>query len=464
MKVLLLAVPNTLADEKRRKGPDFGSRIVPLELLSSATVLKQGGHDVTVHDGLALNSSFAEIASVLKADSYERIVISGFDRCRWAIEPVYEILARFSAMPFALLGGYNRKLIEDVMDRFANVGFSTFGDPEFVLRDIADTVPFERITGVAYRKDGRLAMTGPACIQDLDELPVASREFVDAESYARFPHEDMVSNPIDVNASRGCPFSCVFCVVPLLCGRTLRVMSPERVKREIDELRGTRNTRFFHFQDPVFTQKKQWVADVCRLIEPMNIRWSCQTRIDLTDREILEKMRNAGCYSILYGIESLDEGVLEGIKKNIAVKKIEETVAYTRELGIETRLSYIVGLPGSTPEIIKADLEKITAMNPDFAQFHSIVAFPGTALYADFTKAGRCAMVSESKYDVSGYQFIPHGFKDYHEIKSLTGYCYKRFYLRGGFVLRAILNPAMWARYARGIPLLCHVLTEKIRK
>ena len=208
---------------------------------------------------------------------------------------------------------------------------------------------------------------------------------------------------------------------------------------------------------------RDWVIKLCNLLikENLDLVWTCQTRVDKVDLELLKLMKKAGCVSILYGIESLAQESLDSIKKGVKVKNIEKSLKETQEAGIEARCSMMLGLPGETKEAVEKTISLLIKWNPSFVQFHTTIAFPGTELYNNSEKYGRIVgnqMVR--KFDLSGNPFVPKGYKDEKELLEMQKKAYRKFYLRPRYILGKMFNLKQFKRNRAGIKTFLKIVSK----
>ncbi len=182
--------------------------------------------------------------------------------------------------------------------------------------------------------------------------------------------------------SRGCPGRCTYCKGSLL-GERIRFKSAEKIFKEIVFLQDNYGIRDITFYDDTFTSNKQRVRDFCNLIlkNKLDLTWCCFSRVDTVDFDLLKEMKKAGCYQVLYGVESADPQILANIKKRITLEKVEETVANTKKAGIEVRLSFMFGNPGETEETIKKTIQYAISLDPDLVSFNITTPYPGTEMF-----------------------------------------------------------------------------------
>lgn len=260
-------------------------------------------------------------------------------------------------------------------------------------------------------------------IKDLDTLPLPARDML--------PFENVFSpNGLFVGAgptatimtSRGCPFNCSFCASKTMWQRRLRLRTPDNVVLEIKHVIEKYGVKNFRFHDDTITVRKDWIKEVCRKITPLGIKWRAGTRVDQSSEEILKLMKDAGCQEIAFGVESLDQGVLDKIGKNIKLADVYSAVKNAQSVGMEVRLFFIIGLPGETPGFAKR-LEKFCEeTNPDAIDLSTLVPFPGCDLYHHMESFG--LEMDEKNYEKyvmtlgMGKDEIDKGFIFKHDVMS----------------------------------------------
>jgi radical SAM superfamily enzyme YgiQ (UPF0313 family) len=176
----------------------------------------------------------------------------------------------------------------------------------------------------------------------------------------------------------GCPFDCLFCVMPSL-GYKYR-----EVNNVLDELEYIHKLgiKEIFFMDQSFGAHKERSLSLCRkmLERKLNFGWTCFSRIDLLDRESLELMQKSGCHTIIIGVESGDEQILKIYKKSYDFEKMFEVFNLCRQMKIRTVGTFIIGFPEDTPESCLKTINLAKKINCDFASFHVAVPRGGTGL------------------------------------------------------------------------------------
>ncbi len=187
--------------------------------------------------------------------------------------------------------------------------------------------------------------------------------------------------PISMTTTRGCPFQCIFCVGRKMVGARVRYRSPRIVVDELEQV----NRLGFHqvnIADDLFTANKEHCLAVCAEIlrRGLAVKWTSFARVDTVSVEVLERMKAAGCTAVSFGIESGDPGILKTIKKGITLEQVVAAVGMCTRAGVTPFASFILGLPGETPETISATMafgKQLREIGLLYG-FHLLAPFPGT--------------------------------------------------------------------------------------
>jgi radical SAM superfamily enzyme YgiQ (UPF0313 family) len=228
---------------------------------------------------------------------------------------------------------------------------------------------------------------------------------------------------------RGCPFKCSFCTAPIYYGSRLRKRPVQSVADEIET-----NCRRYGIRDvfiwaDTFTAHRQYVLDFCRTLRQrrLNIRWTCNSRVDTVDREMLLAMKAAGMWMISFGLESGDARVLKRCKKGITPTQSRNAVSLARGLDIRISGHFILGLPGETRSTMKKTLALALELPLDFVQFYTAAAFPGTELHSESVRHGWLVPEGLLSQNRAGLNLPGLGAD---EVDAFRTYAYRKFYLR----------------------------------
>jgi radical SAM superfamily enzyme YgiQ (UPF0313 family) len=233
-----------------------------------------------------------------------------------------------------------------------------------------------RIRGMAYREgsDIRFTEARPPSI-DVNTLPFPARHLLPLSRYRA------LGAPITMTTSRGCPYQCIFCVGRRMVGAKVRYRNAQNVVDEFQYL-STLGFRQINVVDDLFTADKNHCIAICDEIIARDIRvkWTSFARADTVSPDLLKRMRQAGCYAIAFGFESSNPDILKTIKKGITAEQMTEAVRMCVEADIIPHGSFILGLPGETPQTMKetVDFERYLDGMGAMVGSHFLAPFPGT--------------------------------------------------------------------------------------
>ncbi len=253
---------------------------------------------------------------------------------------------------------------------------------EAALREV-----LPRIKGLAWRRGEEIAVNEDRpLIPDLNALPLPMHELLPLDKY-RMP---LMMGPYTfVVTSRGCPAGCTFCIKHVSYGNRVRLRSPENIMEELWMLHelGIHN---IHMYTDLFTVDRDQVMGLCQLIldAGLGIRWTCNSRVDFVDEEMLRRMRLAGCWMISWGIESGSREVLKRAHKGYRQEQAGEALRWAKAAGIKNWGYFIIGLPGETEQTIRQTIDFAKRLPLDLALFHIAAPHPGTPFFFEVVENG----------------------------------------------------------------------------
>jgi radical SAM superfamily enzyme YgiQ (UPF0313 family) len=251
----------------------------------------------------------------------------------------------------------------------------------------ADERALARVAGLGWRRAGRVTLNADRpFIRDLDDLPLPAHHLLPVSRY-RMP---MIRGPYAfVVTSRGCPAGCTYCIKHVTYQNAVRLRSPERLVEEIRLLRDL-GVRHVHMYADLFTVSRDQVVGLCRrLVEDgTGVTWTCNSRVDYVDPEMLRLMARAGCTLVAWGIESGNELVLRRAHKGYRLEQAHRALGWARAAGLRNWGYFIIGLPGETVATIRETIEFAKALPLDIALFHVAAPYPGTPFFFDVVRNG----------------------------------------------------------------------------
>ncbi len=362
----------------------------PFGIMYLGAVLEREGHDVTLlHPGPTEDDTVAEALREVSPDLVGFTLLTvQYNRLKRLLPQLRQTLpsARFCA------GGVHATALPEVTLRDLNLDFVVLGEGEETLTAVCRRLEkghwVEDVPGVAWLDDGGISVTEPRPLRtSLDELPLPARHLLDMEQYLRPPgliKGYPTNRSTSVLGSRGCPHRCIFCGSHLIFGRRMRTRSVESVLGEIAELVDRYGIESLFFSDDTIGEDFRWLNRLSTgiLSRGFRLEWSCQLRGKPFPEEVLLLMRRSGCVQVEFGVETGSDRLLRFLKKGVTREDLTESFRRSRNAGLRTLASFMVGLPGETQDDLLLTLDLLTEIRPDFSNFFLAVPYPGTELHA----------------------------------------------------------------------------------
>ncbi|MDD5254684.1 MAG: radical SAM protein [Candidatus Omnitrophica bacterium] len=302
----------------------------------------------------------------------------------------------------------------------------------------------DEVAGIAFRRKDETVLTPPRRrIEGLDALPFPARDLLPPlTSYQPTPASYRKLPLAVIMTSRGCPSQCGFCDRAVF-GEKFRQRSVDNVMGEIEEVVGRYGAREVRFFDDTFTLDPRFVEEICGRLAKFRPRlpWTCLTKVISVTPEILLMMRRAGCWQVLFGLESGDDFILERLGKCTTVEKNRTAVAWAKAAGLSVRADFLVGSPWETVETFGRTVAFAKSLPLDFAHFNKFVPYPGTAIYKELVARGYRFDFGRGSYinNHSDFVYVPEkiGKERY---AMMLNRAYRDFYLRPGYLLARLLS------------------------
>lgn len=369
-----------------------GRPFPPLGLAYVAAALEKAGFQVECIDNYLLNKPIDYIKLEVKRLSPTIVGITcgsvTYQPCVETAKAIKEVLPSCKVV----VGGPHPSYMPESMLQNPEIDYAVIGEGERAMVELAthiakqgDDSDVATIPGVVYRHEGKIIKNAPTFISDLDQVPYPARHLLPIHLYSR-EIEFLSVKPIDhMNVIRGCPYDCAFCETKKIWGYKCRAFSPPRVIGEIENLINNFGTKGIYFAGDNFTIQKKSTLEICDLIKQhkLDVKWVCDTRVDLISRKVLKRMKDAGCETIWFGVESGSPRILEKINKHITLQQVVDAFKLCKEEGIQTACSFMVGIPGETVNDMNASFRFAKKLDPDWVRFNIYVAVPGSVLYEE---------------------------------------------------------------------------------
>lgn len=317
----------------------------------------------------------------------------------YASYKIAEELRKLFPNNLIIAGGAHATFMAEEVLNSKFVDIVVHGEGELTLFEIISGKSLNEINGISYIKEGQIIKNPEReRIKDLDILPIPEYKQLKMNKYKPILGSYRKLPAANIITSRGCPGQCNFCCKTF--GQKVSYKSVDKIIEEIKFLKSNYKIKHINIYDDTFTLKKQRVIDFCeRLItENLDLEWTCFARIDTMNEQILKKMKKAGCYQIMYGVENFNQEILDNLAKGIKVEKIEEVISATRKAGIVTRVSIMVGNTIDTWDTYKNNIKALRKLKPDILVSSIFTPIPGSKLYEWAKQNNRLLTTDWSKF------------------------------------------------------------------
>lgn len=428
----------------------------PAGIMYLSAILKKYGYNVHVKDGF-----FTDKQDILEFMKDHPIAVLGVScvSYNWerAKDIIKEVKKRFPKTITVVGGSHPNAVKEECLKESKYIDVVTYGDGEYTLIELLerlkDKKSFRGLKGSIVRDGGKIIKNPPRpFIKNLDELPFLDRECIDIKKYQpsamfykKLPWTLMFG-------SRGCPHRCIFCH----SDKQVRFRSPKNIVDEMEYVVKKYGVRDITFYDETFDLNKTWVKELCEEIikRKLKVIWCANARVDRVDEEMLRFMKKAGCWRLLWGIESGVQKNLDKMKKDIKVEDIKKAIKLARKVGVESYGMFMFGVPGETYEEALQTIDFACSLGLDYSAYSTIDPLPGTEFYEEV----------KDTPNFLGFDRITSGDISYvspqlseAQLRKLVELAFKRFYLRPGYILWRITRLRSWEdikRHFRGLLLM----------
>lgn len=348
--------------------------------------LKQHGHQTDLMDFTWTNN----INNCIKKIRQSKPDIIGFTSTTmdfdFCVKVANEIKNNFD-IPIVFGGVHPTMAPEETINK-KSIDMVCIGEGELALAELLERMEnggeyIENIKNFWFKKKGKI-IKNPVrpLIENLDVLS-CDRELFDYKKYLKAR-----GYIVDIYAGRGCPYKCAYCINHALQklydgkGRYVRLRSVGNIILEIQELKKKYNVKAIAFPDDTFTYNKRWLKEFCtEYAKIIKLHFSCNGRVENIDLELCQILKDAGCNSIMFGVESGSEKIRrEILRRLISDEMIISAFKHTKNVGIKTFSYNMIGVPYETAKDIKKTIELNKKIEPDEVQCTIFYPFPGTDL------------------------------------------------------------------------------------
>lgn len=418
----------------------------PLGLLTLATsILSEGKHEVKILDATVEDFDYSDIKNYIYKEKPDVVGITLTTMYLRDGILVAKSVKEVNPEIKVIVGGPHVNIYPIETIKFKEIDYVVMGDGEYVINEVLDRISnnnsLDDLDGVITKTNYRNITPKRLIVDNLDGYPILRRDIL---NYKKYKSVLAKGSPITTMlTSRGCPFSCPYCAA----GNIKLRFTP--VKKVVDEIEscvelGIRDILFF---DELFTLNKKRVIEICDEIinRSLKIRWHARARIDCVDREMLKKIREAGCRLLQFGIETGTARMQKMLTRNFDLKRITEVIKIAKDEGILTYGNFMFNLPTETEEEMKQTIDFAIKLNLDYAVFGILSYEPGTEWYNKLIQNGILKEDVWKKFAENPLSYnIENTFWPGEHVPdllmSMVNKAYTRFYIRPAYIFKALFR------------------------
>ncbi|MHB1646867.1 MAG: B12-binding domain-containing radical SAM protein [bacterium] len=370
----------------------------PVGILSMSAVLKKNYYSVSYIDADILRLSVEDVVDKLKNTPPICLGVTvNVSHVKFIDRYINRIQEEIPDLVIIIGGPYITSKKDSIFDDFPNIKYAVIGEGEYAILDfmqfLDNKLPIDKVRNLVYQdSDKHVKINKVERIEDLDILPLPDYTLIEDIIHLYTAPDPSIALPsIEIMCSRGCPYNCTFCSSPISWGRKTTFRSVDSIIEEIKYLKKTINVKEIFFQDDTFNLNHKWFYKLCNKIieEGLNkdIFYKTPFRLNknLLNLDILKLAKKANFWMIFYGVESGNEEMLKNMNKSLTVKEIKRGFKLTRQAGLASLASFMIGNIGETKKTVNDSIDLIKKIKPDYGGFAITAPFPGTKLY-DYAK------------------------------------------------------------------------------
>ena len=444
MKILLVNPPLSLEARYGSKMKKFGAISEPMGLAYIASFLEKKGYLVRILDAAVLGMSLKDVEQFLKDDYFDIIGVTMLTPAYSAALNIFKIIKKVSPRTVTVCGGpHPTALPRETLEEIKELDIVCMGEGEHTMYEIVKSLEenedFSKIKGIAFRQDDKIVINALRPYEkNLDSFPIPARHLLPVDKYSLTASRTSGGRYCPtVIVARGCPFRCAFCY--RIFGSTFRHHSIERIIEELKLLINKYQASQVNLEADTISLNKKFLIGLCDAIISnrinKKIKWTCESRVDAMDEDVLKKMKEAACWQISYGVESGVQRLLDIILKGIRLEQIERIFKLTKKHRISIRSFFMLGLPTETREESYQTIEFGKKLDADWAQFTLTIPYPGTYLYSLVKDSEDLKSRNWDEYNTWGgwkggrLPYVTKGRTE-EELRELQKIAFYRFYMR----------------------------------
>lgn len=401
-----------------------------------AAVLEKNEHQVDVIDCQLLKLSLEDFRSEISKRQPNIVGVTSSTLTYQSALKLVKIVKEACPDCITIAGGPHVTFWDDkALEECPELDIVVRREGEITMLEIVQKIEadksYDDVLGTTVRKEGKIVKNPDRpYIEDLDGLPFPARHLWPMERLREY--EDILY----LATSRGCVYWCEFCTTVRMHGRKYRMRSPKNVVDELEFLHKTYGAKKFTFCDDAFTVDQPRTEALCSEIlqRGLKIEWNCGTRVDMITKDLLMKMKESGCISVWFGVESGTQQVLDAMKKGITPELTIKVLGWVRELGLKPVPNVILGFPGETKKSAWKTIKFVEKIAPDEVGFYNVATpFPGTPMYDIVKEKGWLRVTDFDMYDTT-HPIFETPWLSMKDLGKLREGAFHHYYLRTAFL------------------------------
>lgn len=365
-------------------------KLIPMGLAHIGAICEKEGCDVKVIDDYLLDLPYEKLGKKISNISPDVIGVTIGSLVYSEAVKTIQLCKKIVPNAKIIAGGPHPTVMpEQTLLDIPELDALVIGEGEETVAEVIERFRrnrnLENVKGACFKKGKKIIKNPPRLfIKNLDELPFPAWHLFPIEKYPRKTNFLSVAPVDNINSSRGCPFRCAFCSVKSIWGLTYRYFSPERSIEEMKYLIENYGAKGIYFREDNFTLNKRRVEELCKLMlkENLDIKWVCESRVDLITKDVAKLMKRAGCETIWFGTESGSQRVLDKVLcKGITLEQTKRAFKILDGVGIRRGASFMVGVPGETIKDMYKTIEFTKEIDPDYTGFNIFVGIPKSPIH-----------------------------------------------------------------------------------
>jgi anaerobic magnesium-protoporphyrin IX monomethyl ester cyclase len=384
--------------------------------LAQLAAMLHPDYSVGIVDAIAERMTWPQFETVLREKS-PRFYLTQVTAPTLTNDMYGVMLAKSLGAQTMAFGTHVTPMHVETMRDFPALDYVLRGEPELTIRELIDVIEnrqdaqpewiaallkkadptweppvngskdLSAVKGLVWRKAGEIQVNATRpFVSSLDDLPMPMHHLLPLKSYIM----PLMKGPFTfIVTSRGCPAGCSYCIKHVSYQNSVRLRSPQKILEEL-ELLSSLGIHNIHMYADLFTVNRDQVMGLCELIveSGLRIKWTCNSRVDFVDEEMLTMMGRAGCWMISWGIESGNETILRKARKGAKPTQARDALLWAKNAGIRNWGYFIIGLPGETVETIRETIDLSKTLPLDLALFHVAAPYPGTPFFFQVVENG----------------------------------------------------------------------------